>query len=171
MHNSSLCRKRPHDSSLANVEGQDQSYVATRVGASTNEYCHVVESKSENEVDGYKWRKYGRKPIKGNEHRRHYYRCTAAGCPAIKNVQKSSCDSTKFIITYKRQHDHSGSGIPQKLEDKYEDIVWDNVNIFRAIIIPNQDLKIDLNIPNQDLEIDLNDEELQNEHPGTPSDA
>jgi hypothetical protein len=57
------------------------------------------------------------------------------------------------------------------LEDKYEDIVWDNVNIFRAIIIPNQDLKIDLNIPNQDLEIDLNDEELQNEHPGTPSDA
>jgi hypothetical protein len=49
----------------------DQSYVATRVGASTNEYCHVVESKSENEVDGYKWRKYGRKPIKGNEHRRY----------------------------------------------------------------------------------------------------
>jgi hypothetical protein len=45
------------------------------------------------------------------------------------------------------------------------------VILFRAIIIPNQDLKIDLNIPNQDLEIDLNDEELQNEHPGTPSDA
>ncbi|KAH0928039.1 hypothetical protein HID58_020295 [Brassica napus] len=55
--------------------------------------------------DGYNWRKYGQKPIKGCEYPRSYYRCTHVNCPVKKKVERSS-DGQITQIIYKGQHDH-----------------------------------------------------------------
>lgn len=55
--------------------------------------------------DGYNWRKYGQKPIKGCEYPRSYYKCTQVNCPVKKKVERSS-DGQITQIIYKGQHDH-----------------------------------------------------------------
>ncbi|KAJ6936501.1 WRKY transcription factor 3 isoform X2 [Populus alba x Populus x berolinensis] len=56
--------------------------------------------------DGYNWRKYGQKPIKGSEYPRSYYKCTHLNCPVKKKVERSS-DGQITEIIYKGQHNHN----------------------------------------------------------------
>ncbi|RHN64893.1 putative transcription factor WRKY family [Medicago truncatula] len=63
--------------------------------------------------DGYRWRKYGQKMVKGNPHPRNYYRCTSAGCPVRKHVETAVDSSDAVIITYKGVHDHD-TPVPKK---------------------------------------------------------
>lgn len=63
--------------------------------------------------DGYRWRKYGQKMVKGNPHPRNYYRCTSAGCPVRKHIERAVDSSTGVIITYKGVHDHD-MPVPKK---------------------------------------------------------
>lgn len=57
----------------------------------------------ENE-DGYSWRKYGQKSVKGSVTPRQYYRCRIAGCPVKKTVEASLKGNT--IVTYDGCHSH-----------------------------------------------------------------
>ncbi|KAL3016327.1 hypothetical protein AAZX31_06G207200 [Glycine max] len=63
--------------------------------------------------DGYRWRKYGQKLVKGNPHFRNYYRCTTAGCPVRKHIETAVDNSKALIITYKGMHDHD-MPVPKK---------------------------------------------------------
>jgi len=55
--------------------------------------------------DGYNWRKYGQKQVKGSEYPRSYYKCTHANCPVKKKVERS-VDGQVTEIIYKGQHNH-----------------------------------------------------------------
>lgn len=55
--------------------------------------------------DGYNWRKYGQKQVKGSEYPRSYYKCTQTNCPMKKKVERSH-DGQVTEIVYKGDHNH-----------------------------------------------------------------
>ncbi|KAG0494810.1 hypothetical protein HPP92_005804 [Vanilla planifolia] len=62
----------------------------------------VVEKLAE---DGYNWRKYGQKHVKGSEFPRSYYKCTHPNCQMKKQLERSH-DGQITDIIYKGRHDH-----------------------------------------------------------------
>jgi len=81
----------------------DSMYDGTR-----NSYPVVLRSPPPS--DGYKWRKYGQKDVKGLKYPRSYYKCTYPGCTVKKYVEQDEQDGKLIERTsYKGEHSHDPS--------------------------------------------------------------
>jgi len=62
-------------------------------------------------LDGYNWRKYGQKKVKGSEFPRSYYKCTHPSCPVKRKVE-TTIDGQIAEIVYSGEHNHLKPGKP-----------------------------------------------------------
>ncbi|XP_047321935.1 probable WRKY transcription factor 3 [Impatiens glandulifera] len=101
---------RPHedepDAKRRNMEMLGADGFATR--RTVTEPRIIVQTTSEVDLldDGYRWRKYGQKVVKGNHNPRSYYKCTSTDCNVRKHVERAATDSKAVITTYEGKHDH-----------------------------------------------------------------
>ncbi|KAB5569595.1 hypothetical protein DKX38_003388 [Salix brachista] len=81
---------------------------STPVDKPTSEPRLVIKKKYEVDTvnDGYRWRKYGQKLVKGSPNPRSYYRCSSPRCPVKKHVERAYNDPKSVITSYVGQHDH-----------------------------------------------------------------
>ncbi|XP_020096435.1 probable WRKY transcription factor 58 isoform X2 [Ananas comosus] len=109
--NSSVSNDEDEDGTAIN-EGDSKSSPKinrdTESVESTSQRMLVLQTISETDLldDGHKWRKYGQKYVKGNNHPRSYYKCTNVGCNVRKRVERSKKDPKAALTTYEDKHNH-----------------------------------------------------------------
>lgn len=97
------------NSAVATTESLDISQSDQRLPPSS---CNVDRPAN----DGYNWRKYGQKQVKGSEFPRSYYKCTHLNCPVKKKVERSLEGQVTEII-YKGEHNHERPQLNKRAKD------------------------------------------------------
>ncbi|KAL6520416.1 hypothetical protein OROMI_032596 [Orobanche minor] len=94
-----IAKRRNMDAGQSVLVSSQQTITESKIVVQTRSAVDLLD-------DGYKWRKYGQKVVKGNLHPRSYYRCTYAGCEVRKHVERASTDPKAVITTYDGKHNH-----------------------------------------------------------------
>ena len=84
------------------LHGQD---VSTHLSEGDQKATKTAMGTAKTSEDGYNWRKYGQKQVKGSEYPRSYYKCTHPNCQVKKKVE-CSLDGQITEIIYKGAHNH-----------------------------------------------------------------
>lgn len=92
-------KRRKVEAFAADVSGATRAIREPRVVVQTTSEVDILD-------DGYRWRKYGQKVVKGNPNPRSYYKCTSTGCTVRKHVERASHDLKSVITTYEGKHNH-----------------------------------------------------------------
>ena len=96
-------------SELAPIQSFSPEIASIQANMSAGRSHHAQPSDSYREQrrsdDGYNWRKYGQKQVKGSENPRSYYKCTFPNCPTKKKVERS-LEGHITEIVYKGTHNH-----------------------------------------------------------------
>jgi len=92
-------KRRKKDPNAMDIIGATRTIREPRVVVQTTSDIDILD-------DGYRWRKYGQKVVKGNPNPRSYYKCTNAGCAVRKHVERASHDPKAVITTYEGKHNH-----------------------------------------------------------------
>ncbi|KAK7245197.1 hypothetical protein RIF29_40032 [Crotalaria pallida] len=89
-------------------KNENQSNEASLSEEGLGELSVMVQSSTDSEIlgDGFRWRKYGQKVVKGNPYPRSYYRCTNINCNVRKHVERAIDDPRAFVTTYEGKHNH-----------------------------------------------------------------
>nr|QCV57286.1 WRKY transcription factor [Fagopyrum tataricum] len=89
-------------------EAENECMSAATGNRTVREPRVVVQTKSDIDIldDGYRWRKYGQKVVKGNPNPRSYYKCTYPSCSVRKHVERAAHDLGSVITTYEGKHNH-----------------------------------------------------------------
>ncbi|CAD5327646.1 unnamed protein product [Arabidopsis thaliana] len=105
-------------------------------------------SEVDNLDDGYRWRKYEQKVVKGNPYPRSYYKCTTQGCGARKHVERAATDPKDVVTTYESKHNH---GLPAAKSSSLDSVIAQNsvnYDIFPLISSKNhQDAELSIGFP------------------------
>lgn len=88
-------------------------------------------------TDGYKWRKYGQKMVKGNPNPRSYYRCTHNGCSVRKHVEKASDNDKTVLITYEGTHNHDRPSLKKEQSTSSKSLIADKTLIEKESLAHN----------------------------------
>ncbi|ESQ29904.1 hypothetical protein EUTSA_v10012199mg [Eutrema salsugineum] len=85
--------------------------VSNMIGAtrtSKNERV-IIQMECEEDLpdDGFRWRKYGQKVVKGNPNPRSYYKCTYNECQVKKHVERGADNAKLVVTTYDGKHEHA----------------------------------------------------------------
>ncbi|KAF8047038.1 hypothetical protein N665_3247s0004 [Sinapis alba] len=108
----------PLETSLAtspmSLEIGDKDESKKRKRHKVDQVIHVFKTKSikENDLDdGYKWRKYGKKPIRGSPFPRHYHKCSHPSCIVKKKIERDTSNPEYVLTTYEGRHNHPSPSV------------------------------------------------------------
>ncbi|KAM0929440.1 hypothetical protein ACQ4PT_001524 [Festuca glaucescens] len=106
------------DDDMLNEDGGEEGHdIGSGAGGAAGQRVvkkHKIILQTTSEVDllddGYRWRKYGQKVVKGNPRPRSYYKCTAENCNVRKQIERASTDPRCVLTTYTGRHSHDPPG-------------------------------------------------------------
>uniref|UniRef100_A0A0E0F1A7 WRKY domain-containing protein n=1 Tax=Oryza meridionalis TaxID=40149 RepID=A0A0E0F1A7_9ORYZ len=96
-----------------------------------------VSAKNSLSYDGYSWRKYGQKQVKGSEFPRSYYKCTHPTCPVKRKVEMTPDGRIAEILEDSGTH----TTYDQKKADTGKGACWDNLTVSQSVRKPNVSAK------------------------------